>query len=102
MATIPDALAAAPGAYMLLLENEKVRALDLRLKPGQKAPMHDHPSAHLVYILSSARVKLTFPDGKGTTLDLAAGQTVWMEAGAHETENVGTTEAHNLVVEVKK
>jgi quercetin dioxygenase-like cupin family protein len=99
---IPDTLAAAPDAYELLLENERVRVMNLTLKPGQKAPMHDHPNAHVVYVLDAARLRLTFPDGKEAAFDLAAGQTLWIEAGAHETENVGKTAGHNLVVEIKK
>jgi beta-alanine degradation protein BauB len=102
MANIPDALTAAPDAYALLLENESVRVLEVRLKPGQKAAMHDHPNDHVVYVLSSARFRLSFPDGKDVTFELKAGQTLWLDAGPHETENVGTTEGHNLVVEIKK
>ena len=102
MADIPDALTAAPGAYGLLLENERVRVLELTLKPGQRAPMHQHPHDHVVYVLSSARFKLSFPGGEDAIFDLKAGQTLWIEAGPHETENLGTTEGHNLVVEIKK
>jgi quercetin dioxygenase-like cupin family protein len=102
MSDIPDALAAAPDAYGLLLENDRVRVMDLRLKAGQRAPMHDHPSDHVVYVLSPARLRLSLPDGKEAVLDLAAGQTLWIDAGAHETENVGASEGHNLVVEIKQ
>jgi quercetin dioxygenase-like cupin family protein len=102
MANIPDALTAAPGAYGLLLENEKVRVMEVRLKPGQKAPMHNHPNDHVVYVLNSARFRLSFPDGKDAIFDLNAGQVLWLEAGPHETENVGTTDGQNLVIEVKE
>jgi quercetin dioxygenase-like cupin family protein len=102
MEQILDVLKAAANAYKLLMENEKVRVLDIRLKPGEKAPMHNHPSSHVVYVMNYAKFKLTFPDGKTGEFDLKAGQTLWLEAGSHETENIGTTDGHNLVVEIKK
>jgi quercetin dioxygenase-like cupin family protein len=101
MAKIQDVMTAALKAYGLLLENEKVRVMEVRLKPGQKAPMHNHPNDHVVYVMKDAKFKLSFPDGKSTEVDLKSGKVLWMEAGAHETENVGKTEGHNLVIEVK-
>ncbi len=101
MENIPDVLVAAGKAYKLLMENEKVRVLDIRLKPGEKAPMHNHPNAHVVYVMNSTRFKLTFSNGKSNEVDLKAGQTMWMDAGSHETENVGSGEGHNLVIELK-
>ena len=102
MEQIQDVLKVAAKAYKLLMENEKVRVLDIRLKPGDKAPMHNHPNGHVVYVMSNAKFKLTFPDGKTGEFDLKAGQTLWLEAGSHSTENIGTTDGHNLVVEIKK
>jgi quercetin dioxygenase-like cupin family protein len=102
MANIPDVLAAAAGAYALLFENDKVRVMEVRLKPGQKAPMHNHPNDHVVYVEKDAQWKLTFPDGKDAVVDLKAGKALWLEAGAHATENVGKTDGHNLVIEIKK
>jgi quercetin dioxygenase-like cupin family protein len=101
MTKIQDVLKAAPNAYTLLLENDKVRIMEVRLRPGQKAPMHDHPDNHAVYVMKDAKFKLTFPDGKNTEVELKSGKVIWMEPGPHETENVGTTEGLNLVIEVK-
>ncbi len=102
MEKVPDVLESAANAYKLLMENERVRVLDIRLKPGEKAPMHLHPNDHVVHVQNDAKFKLTFSDGKSREVDLKSGQTLWMEAGAHATENVGNSEAHNLVVELKK
>ena len=99
---IPDVLTAASNAYRLLLENDHVRVMEINLKPGQKAPMHDHPNGHVVYVKNDTKFKLSFPDGTSSVVDLKAGQTIWMEAGQHETENVGATEGQNIVVEIKK
>ena len=102
MKQIPDVLKAAADVYSLLMENERVRVLAIRLKAGEKAPMHDHPGDHVVYVLNDAKMKMTFPDGKSGEFDLKAGQAMWLEAGSHAAENTGTSEVHNLVVELKR
>ena len=61
MEKIQDVLKAAGNAYKLLLENKKVRVLDIFLKPGEKAPMHNHPSNHVVYVMADAKFKFDFP-----------------------------------------
>ena len=101
MAQIPDALQAAPNVYKLLMENDRVRVLDVRVKPGEKTKMHSHPD-RVVYVLSDHRLKFTSSDGQNKELELKVGQVLWIEAGAHTTENTGKTEAHNLAVELKE
>jgi beta-alanine degradation protein BauB len=102
MEQVSDVLQSAGNSYKLLMENTKVRVLEMRLKPGEIAPMHNHPNDHVVYVMSNAKFKLTFSDGRSGVFDLKTGQTLWMEAGSHATDNIGTLEGHNLVVEIKK
>ena len=102
MANIPDVLTAASNAYGLLLENDRVRVMEIKLKPGQKAPMHNHPHDHVVYVKNDAKLKLSFLDGTTSVVELKAGKTFWLEAGSHETENVGATPGDNIVIELKK
>jgi quercetin dioxygenase-like cupin family protein len=101
MAQIPDALQAAPNVYKLLMENDRVRVLDVRVKPGEKTKMHSHPD-RVVYVLSDHRLKFTSAEGQTKELELKAGQVLWIEAGAHTTENIGKNEAHNIAVELKE
>jgi len=96
-----DALKGAPDVYSLIMENERVRVLGVRFKPGQKALMHSHPD-HVIYVLKDGKLKITLPDGKSTEISLKAGQAMWMDAGQHAAENLGNTEANNLVIELKK
>ena len=51
MTDIPDVLEVAKSGYKLLLENKKVRVMEIRLKPGEKSPMHNHPNDHVVYVV---------------------------------------------------
>ncbi len=101
MASILDVLKVKNSGYDLLMENEKVRVMNMRLKPGEKSPMHNHPHDHVIYVFMDSKLKLSFPDGNSDEFELKKGQVLWIEAGSHETENIGIKEAHNLVTEVK-
>jgi len=101
MKNIPDVLKVKKSGYNLLMENEKVRVMEMRLKPRQKSPMHNHPHDHVVYVFEDTKFKLSFPNGNSAEFDLKAGQVLWIEAGPHETENIGSGEGHNLVIEIK-
>ena len=100
MADLPDAIKGAPHVYKLVMENDKVRVLDVRWKPDDKASMHTHPD-HVVHVLTDTQLKLATPDGKSQEFSLKAGQSLWIGAGPHEATYLGMTEAHLLVVEVK-
>src|SRR5215469_14901699 len=71
-----------PQHYKVLLNNEYVRILDVRQKPGDKSPMHSHPH-HAVYWLTSSTLKFTSADGKTNTVTTEAGQVVWRDAETH-------------------
>ena len=90
-----------PQHYKVLLDNEYVRILDVRHKPGEKAPMHSHPH-HVVYVLAGGTTKSTSTDGKTNTETVKAGQVVWFDAETHMVENIGKTETHALDIELKK
>jgi beta-alanine degradation protein BauB len=96
-----DALKAAPEITTLLMENDRVRVMDIKFKPGQKTVMHSHPD-HVIYVLKDVKVKMTLPDGTSNEVNLKAGQAIWMNAGQHAVENLSKTEAHNVIVEMKK
>jgi quercetin dioxygenase-like cupin family protein len=96
-----DPVKLAPDKCKVLLENDRVRVLDIRLKPGEKLGMHSHPAA-VTYFLNDGKGKTSYPDGRTNALEVKAGQTAWSEAVTHANENVGTTELRVLVVEMKE
>ena len=95
-----DPLKAAKNAYKFVMENDRVRVLQVQLKPGDKAVMHYHPD-HVVYVLKGGRAKMT-SSGKTDVLDMKAGQAIFLKAQSHEAENTGKTDLDLLVVELKK
>ena len=90
-----------PEHYKVLLDNEYVRIMDVRHKPGEKSPMHSHPH-HVIYALAGGTVKATSSDGKTSTETTKAGQVFWVDAETHMVENIGKTETHALDIELKK
>ena len=97
----PDPAMVAADVYTLLMENDRVRVFDVRFKPGQQAVMHGHPD-HVVYVLADYTLNLMLPDGSSQPVTLKAGQTLWIGAGPHAAQNIGTTEGHSLVIELKE
>jgi quercetin dioxygenase-like cupin family protein len=94
-----DPLKVAKNVYKLVLENDRVRVLDLFLKPGDKAAMHYHPD-HVIYVLNGGKAKLT-SSGKTDVMDMKSGQGIFLKAQSHDAENTGKTDLHLLVVELK-
>jgi quercetin dioxygenase-like cupin family protein len=95
-----DPVKASPQYYKVLLENDQVRVLEYRLKAEEKEPMHSHP-AGVVYVLSGAKLKFTYPDGRTEERAAATGETIWRDPTTHTVENVGDTEAHAIAIDVK-
>ncbi len=95
-----DAVTVAPHLYHVVLENDRVRVLDVRGKPGDKTDMHAHP-AQVAIAISDGNYRFTLPDGHTIDAELKAGQVMYLDPVEHMTEIRGTTEAHALLVELK-
>ena len=95
-----DAVIAAPKHHRLVFENDQVRVLEYRLKAGEKESMHSHP-AGVVYVLSGAKLKFRYPDGRTEERSAATGETIWRDPTTHAVENVGDTEAQAIAIDLK-
>ncbi len=96
-----DPVRMSPQYYKVLLENDHVRVLEYRLKAGEKEPMHSHP-AGVVYVLSGATLKFSYPDGRTEEKTAATGETIWREPVTHALENISKTEAHAIAIDLKQ
>ena len=90
-----------PKDFKVVIDNAKVRVIDNQSNPGEKTAWHSHPDM-LIYVIEGGTVKATTKDGKTKTTVFKKGETVWMDAVTHETENIGKTKIHFLLVELKK
>ena len=95
-----DPVKVSPQCYKVLLENDQVRVLEYHLKAAEKEPMHSH-AAGVVYVLSGAKLKFSYPDGRTEEKAAATGETIWRNPTTHAVENVGNTEAHVIAIDLK-
>ena len=98
-ATAQDRATVVPG-MKVLLDNDCVRVQYHDVAVGQKVPMHSHPN-YVVYTLKPFKARITLPDGTQRISERKAGEAYWNEALSHSVENVGSTDIHNLIVEMK-
>jgi quercetin dioxygenase-like cupin family protein len=99
--TAQDLAVTNPAEVKVLVDNDRVRILEVLHKPGAKEPIHSHP-AYVAVFLSATRLKVTLPDGKVVEKDRKAGEVQYSEPVTHSVDNVGTTDQHVIVVELKK
>jgi beta-alanine degradation protein BauB len=96
-----DPLKLSPQLYTARVENDHVRAYEYKIKPGVKDPMHSHPTGLLVYVLAGGHLQNTSPDGAVSELNLKRGDLIWREPLSHSLKNVGNSEVHALLIELK-
>jgi beta-alanine degradation protein BauB len=98
-----DATQAQPSAYRVAFENDHLRVLEYRSRPGLGVcgvGMHSHP-AHLTVALSPGKARVKLPDGKTFAASNQLGDVFWSEAETHEVENVSGKDMRALIVELK-
>ena len=82
------------------LENDRVRVLEATLPPGAKENLHSHPS-YVIYVLSGGKVRNHASDGKVSETELKTGDVLYRDPLTHWAENIGTTNMHMIIVELK-
>jgi quercetin dioxygenase-like cupin family protein len=108
-----DALAAAPGSHRVLLDNDRVRVLEVVIEPGAREPEHTHRAPSVMVVDEPARIRyyagdtLRFesPASPASPADSAspAGVRVsWLEPeGPHSVENIDERRYHAIRVELR-
>ena len=102
-ASAQDATKMQPRAYRVAFENDKLRALEYRGRPGMGVcgeGMHSHP-AHLTVVLAGGKVRGRTPGGAWSEAVGKLGDVFWSEAETHEVENISGRDSHALLIELK-
>jgi len=86
--------------YKVVFENDKVRVLEYKDKPGDKTTLHHHPNSVMCFLSSFKRQIAA--NGKTVTVDGKKGIVTWLKAQDHIGENIGDTDTHVLLVELKE
>ncbi len=95
-----DPIVVAPHVDSVVEENDRVRVLKYRAGPGEATELHSHPD-HVAITTSAGKFRFTTVDGDSMEVELEAGQTLFLEATDHRTENIGDSEATGFIVELK-
>lgn len=104
-----DAAIAAPEHHHIIFENERVRVMELKVKPGEVVPVHTHRWATVNYVVSHSdflsydaegRVKL---DSRTDESGIKQGAVFCLPPypPPHAVENIGASELHGITVELK-
>ena len=110
-----DAVAAAPNSHRVLFENDRVRVLEVVVRPGEREPVHTHSWPSLMFVTQPAKLRYFPAVLLGREVQLGAGEISqagpkptgtpvprWLSAeGPHAVENLDTTEFRALRVELK-
>jgi quercetin dioxygenase-like cupin family protein len=103
-----DAMSAAPDHHDILMENEQVRVLDTRLKPGQRTPIHTHCWPATLYVMSWSDFIRRDVDGnvivdsRNWERRPENGEALWLPPlPPHSVENLGDADLHLIAVELK-
>ncbi len=99
--TYIDPIEVSPANYRLLLENDRVRVVEMTLRPGEIDEMHSHPS-ETVYFIKGGAVRVHAPDGGTAEVEFPDGGVMWHEPWTHRVENVGRSELRAVIVEDKR
>lgn len=111
-ATWPDALDATVAAqqnHKVVLENERVRVLEVTVQPGEREPVHGHKWPSVMYVMAEDLIrdydsegKLLY-DSRNDKARIKTPYTVWMPPQApHSVENLSKTPLRLLRVELKQ
>jgi len=102
-----DAMVADPQHHQLLLENEYVRVLEVKIKPGEITALHTHQWQATLYIKSWSDF-LRYDELGNIVADSRKMNTetppsvAWSDAlPPHRLENIGLQELHVISVEIK-
>ncbi len=104
-----DAVIAAPKNHKILMENDKVRVLEVTIAPGETEEVHHHQWQSVLYIQEAGDFIDYDSDGKiivDTRLikpPLKFPMTMWKDSeGAHSVQNLSKTITIRLIrVEIK-
>ena len=86
--------------YKVVLENDRVRVLEYRDTPGQRTSPHYHPD-YILCSLGSFTRKFVLSGGREAVREVRPGEVVFGKAQSHIGENVGSTDTHVLLIELK-
>jgi beta-alanine degradation protein BauB len=95
-----DMAATAGDKARVVLDNDRVRVIELNMPPGSNTGVHSHGD-NLVVFLSGGSAIQTMADGTTKTMERKPGEVLWSDPVTHDTKNTGKSATRTLVIELK-
>ncbi len=96
-----DPIKECPNVYKkVILENKRVRVIEIEFAPGETAVWHKHPD-HIAYALTDGKLEITDKGKSPFIADIAAGVALYLPAVTHTAKNIGNTTLKMVVTELK-
>lgn len=98
-----DAVTSDPRSFRVVVENERVRVIEFRSRPGLGVcgqGMHYHPE-RVTVSLTGAKVKVTNAEGRSRVREVPPGHVSFEPAVTHATENIGGSGTRTYMIELK-
>jgi beta-alanine degradation protein BauB len=86
--------------YKVLLDNDQVRVLRVKIGPHESTPLHEHSMNRVVAYLSDQNFRVT-TDGKADPVQHKAREASWGTPTKHTEENLNDKAFEAVVVELK-
>ena len=102
-----DALLAAPTSHRVLVDNDRVRVLEVVIEPGTREPEHTHRAPSVMIIDEPARIRYYQGDAllfesQARSESQPGMRARWMEPeGPHSVENIDEHRYHAIRIELK-
>jgi quercetin dioxygenase-like cupin family protein len=95
-----DMVAVAGKQAQVLVENDKVRIIEVTVAPGGSTGMHSHGD-NIVVWLTPSDGEQTMADGSKKPLHRKTGEVIWSDPVVHDTVNEGKNTTKVIVIELK-
>lgn len=102
-----DAVVAAAASHRVLIDNDRVRVLEVVIEAGTREPEHTHQASSVMIVDQPARIRY-YADGAltfETPVEPAPGagpRVSWLEPeGPHSVENIDQRLYHAIRIELK-
>jgi beta-alanine degradation protein BauB len=84
----------------VLLDNDRVRVIQIESAPGVVTPWHSHPN-YIIYALTNGKLEITEQGKKPYVLQFNAGQALYFPAVTHTAKNIGSSTIKMILTELK-
>lgn len=94
-----DFVEAAPKQTRVLVDNDRVRIIEVTNQKGDRIPMHTHPDS-VVHVIKAGRIIWTLEDGSTRQTRGKDGETLFRPAIVHAHEHLDAGKA--ILIELKR